>query len=112
VTEWLDDAYGPDGVRVTVGVERAVDRLVRERDSWTTPRYGLFPDPTRNVVRNVLPQVLQVLFFKHRWAVVIEADSGERRRLTRPTHDEAMDAAKSVWHRVTEKGVGAILDLG
>ena len=111
VTEWLDDVCGPDGIRVTVGIEPAVARLVRERDAWTVPKLGLFPDPTRNVVRNALPELLQSLVFKNRWAVVIEADSGQRRRLTRSSRDEALDVARSVWRRVKEVGVPALADI-
>jgi hypothetical protein len=43
--------------------------------------------------------------------VVVEADSGERARLTRPTREEALQVATSVSEAVRERGVGALSDL-
>lgn len=111
MTEWLDDAFGPDGIRVTVAIEPTVERLVRERDAWTTPRCGLLPHPARNALRNALPGILQSLVFKNKWAVVIEADSGQRVRLTRATRDEAFATASEVRHRIQERGVPALAGL-
>ena len=109
--EWLDDAFGPDGVRVSLCVEPAVARLVRERDAWTTPHYGWFPSPGRNTLRDALPGLLQSWVFKDRWVVVIEADSGQRRRLTRANREEALGAAQAARERLVAEGVPAIAEL-
>jgi len=110
-SEWLDDAFGPDGIRVTLCVEPAVERLMRERDAWTTPKFTVFPDPIRIAVRRLLPEVVQSRLLGARWAVVIEADSGEKLRLTRETHDDALATARSTWQQVHDRGVSALNDL-
>ena len=110
-SEWLDDAFGPDGIRVTVCVEPAVQRLIRERDAWMPPALTLFPNPVRVAARRLIPVVVQSRFLKDRWAVVIEADSGERLRLTRERHDEALTTARATWQLVHDQGVKALVDL-
>jgi hypothetical protein len=110
-SEWLDDAFGPDGIRVTLCVEPAVERLIRERDAWTTPKFTLFPAPMRTTVRRFLPEVVQSRLLGGRWAVVIEADSGEKLRLIRETHDDALATARSTWQEVHDHGVSALSGL-
>jgi hypothetical protein len=108
-TQWLPDAFGPDTVRVTIGVEPAVERLVRERDQWMVPRLSLLPRRLR--LWNRLPAMAQDTLLDNAWAVVVEADSGERVRLTRPTREEAWQVATSVSDAVHEHGVAALSDL-
>jgi hypothetical protein len=110
-SEWLDDAFGPDGIRVTLCVEPAVQRLIRERDAWFSPKVTIFPDPVRIAARRLLPELVQSRLLKGRWAVVIEADSGERLRLTRDTHDDALASARAIWQQVHDHGVSALNDV-
>ncbi len=108
-TEWLDDAFGPDGIRVTIGVEPAVQRWVRARDQWTAPLFGWWP--SRWQPRNLLPVLIQQRLLKNAWAVNIESDSGVRVRLVRPTREEAGTAARSVSASVLQHGVSALAEL-
>ena len=110
-SEWLDDSFGPDGVRVTLCVEPAVQRLVRERDAWFAPKLTIFPNPVRTAERRLIPQIIQSRLLKGRWAVQIEADSGERLRLIRDTHEEAQTTARSIWQQVQDQGVAALSGL-
>ncbi|MCW2544060.1 MAG: hypothetical protein JWM40_1612 [Frankiales bacterium] len=110
-SEWLHDVFGPDGVRVTLCVEPAVQRLIRERDAWFSPRPTIFPSPVRTAARRLIPEVIQSRLLKGRWAVVIEADSGERLRLMRDTHGEAQTMARTIWQQVHEEGVSALKAL-
>ena len=110
-SEWLDDAFGPDGIRVTLCVEPAVQRLIRERDAWFFPQITFFPDPLRIAAHRLLPEVIQTRLLKGRWAVVIEADSGERLRLMHDTHDDALASARGIWQQVHDHGVSAVRGL-
>jgi hypothetical protein len=110
-SEWLDDAFGPDGVRVTLCVEPAVERLIRERDAWLPPKLTILPDPVRTAARRLIPEFVQSRFLNDRWAVVIEADSGERARLIRDTRDAALARARTVSQLVHDTGVKALSGL-
>jgi hypothetical protein len=113
-TQWLDDAFGPDRIRVTVAVEPAVDRLVRERDAWLVPRWGWLSSrlfPARWRPWNVLPGLVQKDMLHDSWAVMVEADSGQRVRLLRSTRDEAWLLATSIVESVRQRGVPALADL-
>ena len=105
--EWLDDAFGPDGVRVTNCVERAVDRLVRERNAWGFGQHLLFRR-AHEAVQQAVFSAVQSAVLNGRYAVLIESDSGERLRITRPSHEEAVDFAKACWHDITAEGVPAL----
>jgi hypothetical protein len=105
-TEWLDDAFGPDGIRVTIAVEPAVQRWIRARDQWTAPLFGWLP--SRWQPRNLLPVVIQQRILKNAWAVNVESDSGVRVRLVRPTREAAWSAARTVSESVLQHGVSAL----
>jgi hypothetical protein len=108
-TEWLPDTFGPDNVRVTIGIEPAVERLVRGSEQWGVPGVSLLPGKRR--LWNLLPAVVQEKLFNNSWAVVIEADSGERVRLTRVDRAEALGAARSLSDVVRDQGVAALASL-
>jgi hypothetical protein len=107
--ESLPDVFGPDQVRVSVAVEPAVERLVRERGQWMMPRLSLLPPPLQ--MWNMLPALVQSTVLHGAWAVVVEADSGQRLRLARPNRGEALRAATSVCDAVRERGVTALAEL-
>jgi len=106
--EFLDDAFGPDGVRVTVAVEQAADRSLRRRDSWYGPN---LINPVSRWLRKKNDQFVQKYLFDDAWAVDVEADSGERARVIRPTREGAQSLALSFRSEVIERGVSAIADL-
>jgi hypothetical protein len=113
-TEWLDDAFGPDKIRVTIAVEPAVERLVRERDQWTVPRsvpWQPLMNKVRATFRAQLPAVVQQQMLHDTWAVMVEADSGQKVRLMRSTHDEAWQLATSIADSVRSQGVAAVVAL-
>lgn len=104
----LPDAVGPDGVRVTLRVEPAVDRLRRWRFLIFTP--PIVTDPARTYVGyRWLPGVVQRRLLGDRWAVDVEADSGARVRVSATDRDEAIAHARRIHAGVTEQGV-AFLD--
>jgi hypothetical protein len=113
-TEWLDDAFGPDKIRVTIAVEPAVQRLVRERDQWTVPRpvpWEPLMNRVRATLRAQLPALVQQRVLGGTWAVVVEADSGQKKRLLRATRDEAWQLATSIADSVRTQGVAALATL-
>lgn len=110
-SEWLDDAFGPDGVRVTICVEPAVERIVREGRAWGVFGPRPFESGWRRELRKLWPAVVQETVLDDRWAVVVEADSGQRLRLTRASRDEALAAARAGWQAVQERGVAALEGL-
>jgi hypothetical protein len=71
----VPDVAGPDGVRVTLRVEPAVDRLRRWRFMFFTP--PVLTQPVDAYVRyRILPDLVQKYVLRDRWAVDVEADSG------------------------------------
>jgi hypothetical protein len=64
----MSDALGPDGVRVTLRIEPAVDRLRRLRFMLTTPRVLTNPIDTYLDYR-VLPDLVQKHLLHDSWAV-------------------------------------------
>ena len=114
VTQWLDDTFGPDQIRVTIAVEPAVQRLVRERDQWTVQRrvpWQLWMTRVQVSLRDQLPAVIQQRVLGGRWAVAVQADSGQKKRLLRPTRDEAWALATSIAESVRVQGVTALSAL-
>jgi hypothetical protein len=109
--QWLDDAFGPDGIRVTICVECAVDRLVRERDAWGLNPFYFFFRRVQEAAQSAMVNAIQATLLRDRYAVLIEADSGQRLRLVRPSHQEAVGVAKDTWHAVRERGVVALKGL-
>jgi hypothetical protein len=108
-TEWLQDAFGPDGIRVTVGIEPAVERLVREYYSWVGLRDYL--DPVKRALQSLLPGYVQSRLLKDRWAILVEADSGRRVRLVRSTREQAFTVAEGIRRNVQQQGVRVLDEL-
>ena len=104
--QWLEPVSGPDGVRVTICVEAAVQRWVREQNQWSAATRSF-----DQAFRDAGALLVQRLLLRDRWAVVIEADSGERLRLVRPNRDEALTLAESVSASVTQRGVAALASV-
>ncbi len=108
-TQFTNDVVGPDQIRVTIGVEPAVDKYVRGRDRWMIPDHSLLPRSLR--MWNVVPQLVQIGVFSGAWAVSVEADSGERLRLTRSDRDGALRQAHAVAMAVKANGVAALAEF-
>jgi hypothetical protein len=104
--QYLDDAHGPDGIRVSIAVERASARLDRAQGR------GL-PNllPSSSTVRSWAGRLLAELGWQGAWVVDVESDSGVRTRLKRADRHEAMTLAQQVWREVSERGVAALDDL-
>ena len=103
--QYLEDAFWPDGVRVTIAIEPAVDRFVRAQDkaggSIILPSLGALTgcrgrDLTQRVV------------FGGAWTVDIETDAGKRVRVRRPDRASALALAKATWRAVSEGGAAAV----
>jgi hypothetical protein len=106
----LPDVVGPDGVRVSLRVEPAIDRLKRLRYLFFTP--PVVTDPVRAYVgyRHV-PGWVQRVLLKDRWSVQIEADNGDRRRLVAPDYRAAVDEARRVREGIARDGVAYLRTL-
>ncbi len=107
--QFLDDAYGPDEVRVTIAVEPAVRRLVRAREMLGLRAFAL---PFNRQVNDRLMSFLQTTPLRRRWAVAIETDTGLTARIRTSTREEAVSLARATWHDVRRRGVTAVADLG
>lgn len=101
----MPDVAGPDGVRVTLTIEPAVDRFRRWRLMVATPRALTAPAETY-VSYRVLPDLVQRYVLRDRWAVEVEADSGERTRVRASTRDDAIEYARQIHDGVAKQGVG------
>jgi hypothetical protein len=109
--QWLDDAFGPDGVRVTFRVEEAADRLIREADQW-----GLFGKThlLRSLSKTVddgVHDAVEEVVSNNRWSLLVESDSGRKGRATLATRDEAFALAERVSAAVRARGVAGMDDL-
>lgn len=106
--QYLTDAVGPDGIRVTIAIEPAVDRLVRAQDklgaSLVVPFLGAL---TGGRGRKVAQRVL----LAGAWVVDVESDAGQRARVRRPDHASALALAKATWRDVIGRGEEAVADL-
>jgi hypothetical protein len=100
----VPDVAGPDGVRVTLRVEPAVDRLRRWRFMVSTP--AALTDPaTAYVSYRVLPDLIQRYVLRDRWAVDVEADNGQRCRVGARSRDDAIDYAHQIHDGIADAGV-------
>ena len=98
------EAFGPDGVRVTFRVEPAIDRFRRWRFLFFTP--PVLTDPARAYVGyRVLPDLVQRHLLRDRWAVDVEADTGERLWVRSTSRDAAIAAAGEIRVGVLREGV-------
>lgn len=102
--QYLDDARGPDRIRVTIAIEPAVDRLVRANDRLG----GSFL--LRGLGGRGRAAVQQVVY-DGAWVVDVETDAGDRVRVSRPDHASALELAQATWRDVTARGVAAVDDL-
>ncbi|WP_408897652.1 hypothetical protein ACJ5H2_00760 [Nocardioides sp. R1-1] len=107
--QYLEDAFGPDGVRVTIAIEPAVDRFVRAQDkvggSIILPLLGpLTGGRGRELTQRVV--------FGGAWIVDIESDAGKRLRVRRPDRASALALAKATWCAVSERGAAAVDRVG
>jgi hypothetical protein len=100
----VPDVAGPDGVRVTLRVEPAVDRFRRWRFMVSTP--AVLTDPAFAYVSyRVLPDLVQRFVLRDRWAVDVEADNGQRCRVGARSRDDAIDYARKIHDGVADAGV-------
>lgn len=100
----LPDVFGPDRVRVTLRVEPAVDRLRRWRFMLSAPPVLTQPFDTY-VSYRILPGLIQKYVLRNRWAVDIEADSGEHCRIRADSRGHAIYVAREVSEGVQHEGV-------
>lgn len=106
---FLEDSFGPDGIRVTIAVAHAVDRLVRWREKLGLREWQI---PGNRWFNNRLAHVTQRTLMQGRWAVEIEADSGQRAYITVADEQAARALARSISDDVVQRGVQAIADRG
>lgn len=98
------DATGPDGVRVTIRVEPAADRLLRMRLMFFTP--PVLTDPARAYLDyRALPKFVQEKILRGRWVVRVEADSGEHCRVKANDQEGALSFARKICDGVETEGV-------
>jgi hypothetical protein len=101
------EVFGPDGVRVTLRVEPAIDRYRRWRFKLSTP--NVVTDPIKTFVSyRVLPDLVQRHVLRDGWRVNVEADSGERCLVKANDRDHAVDLAKQIRTGVQAQGVAFI----
>jgi hypothetical protein len=100
----VPDVAGPDGVHVTLRVEPAVDRLRRWRFLVGTPPVVTAP-ATTYVSYRVLPDLVQQYLLRDRWAVAVEADSGEHCRVAASSREEAIELARQIHDGLAAQGV-------
>lgn len=108
VREYLPDVTGPDGVRVTLAVEHAVERFVRLREAFGMREFYL---PFNGWFNKRLAQWAQHGPLRGRWAVAAEADSGERVRAAVRDKDAAVALAAQTRDAIARRGVAALADL-
>lgn len=100
----VPDVHGPDGVRVTLRVEPAVDRLLRLRFKLFTP--AVLTDPAGTYLNyRVLPRLVQKHVFRDAWVVDVEADNGQKCRVKARTYDDAIGYARQIAAGVQGQGV-------
>jgi hypothetical protein len=100
----MPDVTGPDGVRVTLRVEPAVDRLRRWRFMFFTPRVLTEPLDTYMSYR-ILPHIVQRRLLGNRWVVNVEADNGERCRVKATDRLTAITYARQIHEGIQSQGV-------
>jgi hypothetical protein len=100
----VPDAYGPDGIRVTLRVAPAVERL--RRWSLFAPTPNVLADPAGTYTQyGAIPDLIQRRLLGDGWAVDIEADSGERTRVKAADRETALEYARRIHDGVQEQGV-------
>jgi hypothetical protein len=103
--QYLDDAVGPDGIRVTIAIEPAVDQLVRANDRLG----GSF---LLRILGGRGRAAVQQVVYDGAWVVDVESDAGDRARTSRPDRASAVELAQATWRDVRARGVAAVGELG
>ena len=100
----LPDAFGPDGIRVSLRVEPAVDRW---RRSWkrTVAPNPLVPVSVVRAEHGLVAGLAQRYALGGKWVVDVEADSGRRLRIEEATREAAIATAKRIHAGVRQHGV-------
>jgi hypothetical protein len=105
----LDDVFGPDEVRVTFLVEPRLGNVANDIDEINSWRSIRIAGPSLgSVLGRLLTVERQERFLKNAWRLVIEADSGTKLKLLRPTRQAALDTAAEVGAQVKTQGVSAL----
>lgn len=106
----LPDAVGPDRVPVSIRIEPAIDRYRRWRRMLTVP--PVLTNPVGAVLSyQYAPGLMQKYVLKNRWAIDVEADSGEHYRVMAPGRERAIEAAQEIHQGVTTHGVVSLATL-
>jgi hypothetical protein len=107
---WMPDTSGPDGVRVTIRIEPAVDRWRRWRNLMTVPD-ALVPAAVTRFDYQTLPGLVQRYLFRDRWVVDVEADTGERCRVAAADQRGAIANAQRIHAGIQREGLGFLHHL-
>ncbi len=114
--EWLDDAFGPDAVRVTFCFTTTVSRYVQALSgiglggSIVTgdSRIRVGPSPWRRFRPQLLAGLQKVVTG---YVLAIEADGSKPVYLRRPTRDAILELANSARAAVVAGGVSALANF-
>jgi hypothetical protein len=113
--EWLDDAFGPDGVRVSFCFTTAVSRYAQALSGigiagsilTGESRIRIGPSPWRRLRPQLLGGLERVVTG---YVLAIEADGSKPVYLRRPTRDAIIELANSARAAVITGGVSALVD--
>ncbi len=112
--EWLDDAFGPDGVRVTFCVTTTVSRYTQALSgiglagSIVTGEARVGPSPWRRLRPQLLGGLQKVV---GGYVLAIEADGSKPVYLRRQTRDMIIELADSARTAVLAGGVSALANF-
>jgi hypothetical protein len=106
--EWVEDAFSPDQVRVTFFIEPRLDKLFRGIDEYESWRRIQIGPSIGQLLGKLLPGDKQGEIVKNAWRLVIEADSGKKVTLVRPTRADAVESARTVADAVRARGLPAL----
>lgn len=112
--EWLDDAFGPDGVRVTFCFTTAVSRYAQALSgigiagSIVTGESRIGPSPWRRFRPQLLGGLQKVVAG---YVLAIEADGSKPVYLRRHTRDAIVELADNARAAVVAGGVSALANF-
>ena len=101
---------GPDGVRVTLRVEPAIDRLRRWFNLVNTPD-PFTPRAVARIEYQSVPGLIQRYLLRDQWVVDVESDSGERLRVPVAGRESAIERASQLHAGVQKEGVAFLRTL-